>query len=496
MNLIKNSIVKRLAMIGSILLILLIIVLISSANLRNKLGCLLLISGVNQASCVVNLPLPLDDDVAEAEALALGYEAYTTGVVYARSQILMEKDTHPDAPLNAPINEFNIYPNLATPDSAIDFTPNNDTVYGLAWLDLSQGPIIIDVPEIPNRYMVIQATDWALNTFAYIGTRVHSKPGRYAYVPKGWHGEIPNVIETFEAPTNGVFLQARIVVTPETPEDIQPVVAMLKSLTLTPLNKNAIYAKTKKGTPVPNPKLNNPIWQSLDFYTLLNRAWTFGGVRDTDKEVVKQFSRLGIGPNLTFDPEKLTAAQRRGLEKAAKMAFQRVPMHGMERGKGLNSWRFTTLLGSYGSDRLLASTVAMMGYGANKAEEALYLPAFLDNENQPLISGRKYKIHFSANNFPPVNYFWSITLYSRPENQLKANPINRYAIGDRTPSLVKNADGSIDIFVQEQPLSKEQKGNWLPSGEPGQFWMILRMYGPKESVLAGNYIPPEITRVR
>ena len=113
MNLIKNSIVKRLAMIGSILLVLLIIVLISSANLRNKLGCLLLISGVNQASCVVNLPLPLDDDVAEAEALALGYEAYTTGVVYARSQILMEKDTHPDAPLNAPINEFNIYPNLA-----------------------------------------------------------------------------------------------------------------------------------------------------------------------------------------------------------------------------------------------------------------------------------------------------------------------------------------------------------------------------------------------
>ena len=485
---------RRLKMAGLLLLVALPVAILASADLRNKAGCLLFINGFSSAACVVPMPYRLPDALAEAEAFALGYQAYVVGAVYARSQILMEKDTHPDAPLHAPLNRFNVYPGLATPGAAIDFTPNNDTVYGLAWLDLRQGPVLITIPEVPNRYWTVQATDWALNTFAYIGSRVHSKPGTYAYVPPGWQGELPEGVVRFEAPTNGVFLQARTVVKPEVEADIAPVVAQLKTYRLEPLNPQAQYPLIESGTPVPNPKLNNLIWTSLEFYRLLNRAWTFGGVREQDREVVGQFARLGIGPGLEFNPEALSEAQRRGLQRAVETAKERVMLHGQENGQIRNGWRFARNLGAYGDNRLLASAIGMMGYGANRAEEALYLPAFYDHENQPLHSARNYRIHFTADNLPPVNEFWSVTLYSIPENQLKANPLNRYAIGDRTPALQRNADGSIDLWVQQE-RPEDPAANWLPSGDDGQIWLILRLYGPRQAALQGDFLPPAVQRI-
>ena len=213
----KRDIAKYLGLLFALLLV----VGLSNAGLRNKAGCVLMLAGLSSTSCVVPQPYQLPDDLAEADAFALGYQAYVVGAVYARSQILMEKDINPDSPLHAPLNTFNVYPGLATPGAAIDFTPNNDTVYGLAWLDLSQGPVLMTIPTVPDRYWTVQATDWALNTFAYVGQRVHSKPGTYAYVAPGWQGELPAGVTRLEAPTKGVFLQARTVVQPEVESDIR-----------------------------------------------------------------------------------------------------------------------------------------------------------------------------------------------------------------------------------------------------------------------------------
>ena len=472
-----------------------VVVLGTNAGLRNKAGCAMMLAGVSAASCVVPNPYQLPDDLAEAEAFALGYQAYVVGAVYARSQILMEKDTNPASELHAPLNTFNVYPGLATPGASIDFTPNNDTVYGLAWLDLSQGPVLMTIPKTPDRYWTVQATDWALNTFAYVGQRVQSKPGTYAYVGPGWRGELPAGVTRLDAPTNGVFLQARTLVQPEVEADIAPVVATLKTYSLQPLNTQAKYPAIKAGTAVPNPKLNNPLWQSLDFYGLLNRAWTFGGVREQDKEIVGQFAKLGIGPGLEFKPESLSDAQRKGLIRAAEVAYKRVQAHAQENGELRNGWRYATNLGVYGSDRIKASAIGMLGYGANIAAEAMYLPAFFDTEMRPLQGDRSYHIHFAADNLPPAAAFWSITLYSRPENQLRANPINRYAIGDRTPTLKRGADGSVDIFIQSEKPEGEKAGNWLPTGGKGPIWIILRMYRPTEKALSGAYVPPGPERI-
>lgn len=458
---------------------------------RSLIAATFFIASVSLASAA-----QLPDELAEAEAFALGYQAYVTGAVYARSQILMEKDIHPKAVLNAPLNQFNIYPGLATPKATIDFTPNNDTVYGLAWLDLRQGPVLMTVPEVKGRYWTIQATDWALSTFNYVGSRVKSNPGVYAYVPPGWKGQLPEGVTRIEASTTGVFLQARTVVKPELPEDIAPVVAQLKTYQLAPLNKTASYMLADPASPVPNPKLNNPVWQTIDFFALLNRAWNFGGVRAQDSEVAKLASRLGIGPGQTFDPAKLSEAQRRGLAKAAQVGFKRVVFHRTENGELRNGWRYATNLGYYGDNRLLASTVGLVGYGANRAEEAMYLPAVNDTQGEALSSAHRYRIHFAADQLPPVNDFWSVTVYSLGDNQLRENPINRYAIGDRTPTLKRNADGSIDIHIQKDAPEGEAVGNWLPTGEDGPFWLIMRMYGPQAKALTGSYVPPGIERVQ
>jgi hypothetical protein len=436
----------------------------------------------------------LPDELAEAEAFALGYQAYITGAVYARSQLLMEKDIHPKAPLNAPLNSFNVYPGLATPASAIDFTPNNDTVYALAWLDLRQGPVLMTIPGVTDRYYTIQATDWALNTFSYVGSRVRSQPGTYAYVPPGWQGSLPAGVTRIDATTTGVFLQARTVVQPEVATDIAPVVAQLKTYQLTALDESAIYPKSEPGSPVPNPRLDNPVWQSIEFFALLNRAWDFGGVREQDREVAGLATSLGIGPGQQFDPQSLTEAQRRGLARAAQAGFKRLMAHVRENGEMRNGWRYATNIGHYGSNRLLASAVAMVGYGGNTAEEAVYLPVFTDHEGAPFSADRRYRIRFARDNMPPVDAFWSVTLYRLPDNQLKANPIDRYAIGDRTPTLVRGKDGSIEIHIQKERPEGTAAGNWLPSGE-GPFWMVLRMYVPKQQVLRGDYTPPPVERI-
>ena len=345
----------------------------------------------------------------------------------------MEYDINPNAPLNAPLNTFNVYPELATPDTAIDFTPNNDTVYGLAWLDLRQGPVLMTIPKTPDRYWVVQATDWALNTLDYVGSRVGSKPGTYAYVPPG--GEVLCLpVTRIETTTTGVFLQARVLVTPESKADLDRVVAMLKTFSLKPLDPAARYLEVTPQTPLVRTQMDNPLWQDLDFYQLLNRAWTFG-VREQDREVAGLAAALGIGPGLVFDPSKLSAAQQHGLKRAAETGFERTRLYARTFGKVSNGWRVANSLGTYGSDRLLASTIGMRGYGANTAVEAMYLPVYVDSEGR----GPEWRVQlqdrFPSGQMPPADAFWSLTMYSLPNNRLIENPIKRYAIGDRTPRL-------------------------------------------------------------
>ena len=430
------------------------------------------------------------DKVDEQVAFNIAYNAYLWGFVRVKSMLLQKKAIHPDYHDYAPINTFAISKELAKPGFT-DFTPNSDTYYGLAWLDVSKGPIIIEIPEVSNKYWTVQATDASLNTFNYLGSRMGTTPGKWAYCKFDWNGTLPTGIQRIDCPTNQVFLQARNLVFPGNKEDEKAVYALMMKYKLYPMDSVAQYASIPKTETMVNPLNSNPDLRNLNFFKLLNEAITFDPPVAVDKGLVSTFAKLGIGPNLTFDEAKLSKSQKAGLEDGIMAAFRRMYdelKFGGERKGGFN---FRYDLGKYDFNYHIGSAVAFYGYGANTAEEAVYVNTIVDADGDDLIGSKKYKIHFAKDEFPPVNAFWSITMYSRPENQLIENEINRYNIGGLTPNLKYNADGSLDILIQhDRPTDIS---NWLPAPK-GDFWLIMRMYDPKKEVLDNKYTAPTVDR--
>lgn len=432
------------------------------------------------------------DQVAENEAFSIAYNSFLYGLVRVKGMLLEKRAIHPEYYDYAPINQFHISKELAKPGFT-DFTPNCDTYYGLAWLDVSQGPIVMSLSEIPDKYYTIQATDAGLNTFNYIGSRMKSTAGLYAYCHQHWAGELPENVTRINCPTNQVFLQARYLVQPGNTDDEQKVQAQMQSLRLTPLNPNSKYEVLKASEELANPLNTNPDFLNLNFYKLLNQALTKNPPTENEKALVGEFSKLNIGVGLNFDPDKLSKSQLKGMKAGQMAAFRKLfdvlKYDGEEKG-GFN---FKFNLGEYTNNYPLSAAVAYFGYGANTAEEALYVTAIVDSDGNELSGDNQYQIHFEKDQLPPVDAFWSITMYSRPDNQLIENSINRYNIGGLTPGLNPDPEkGSIDIFIQQD--KPDDSSNWLPAPE-GKFWIILRMYNPKQEVLQGDYYPPEVVKM-
>jgi len=432
------------------------------------------------------------ESVAEKEAFSVGYNAFLYGLVRVKGMLLERRAIHPKYYDYAPINQFHISKELAKPGFT-DFTPNCDTYYGLAWLDVSQGPIMITLNEIPDKYYTIQATDAGLNTFHYIGSRMNSLPGQYAYCHQAWKGELPDSVTRIDCPTNQVFLQARYLVKVGDKEDETKVQSQMNSLTLQPLNPTAKYEAIDPTSPIANPLNTNPDFLNLNFYSLLNEALTKNPPVTREEALVGSFAKLGIGIGQTFDPTALSPAQKKGMEAGQMAGFRKLydvlRFDGEEKG----GFTFKFNLGNYKNNYPLSAAVAFFGYGANTAEEALYVTTIEDVDGNELNGSHAYQINFDKDQLPPVNAFWSITMYNRPDNQLIENPIQRYNIGGLTPGLKPDPEtGAVTIAIQhEKPADAS---NWLPAPK-GNFWIILRMYNPKQEVLEGNYIPPEVVRL-
>ena len=432
------------------------------------------------------------ESVAGHEAFSIAYDAFLYGLVRVKGMLLERRATHPKYRDYAPINQFHISKELAKPGFT-DFTPNCDTYYGLAWLDVSKGPILLTLSEIPEKYYTIQATDAGLNTFNYIGSRMKSEPGIYAYCPGSWNGELADSITRIDCPTNQVFLQARYLVQPGNKEDEIAVQAKMRSLKLAPLNTDVKYELIDPNSEMANPLNTNADFLNLNFYQLLNEALTKNPPTEREELLLSKFSKLNIGVGKTFDENKLSAVQKKAMQDGQMAAFRKLYDELKFGGEQKGGFNFRYDLGDYKNNFPLSAAVAFYGYGANTAEEALYVTALVDSDGEELNGKNNYHIHFEKNQLPPVDAFWSITMYSRPDNQLIENEINRYNIGGLTPGLKPDPEnGSVDIFIQNK--KPEDVSNWLPVPE-GNFWVILRMYNPKKEVLDRKYVPPIITRL-
>lgn len=383
------------------------------------------------------------------------------------------------------LNQFYLNQTLATPSLKIP-GPNIDTIYGFAWLDLSAGPQVLDVPDAGDRYYVLQLMDVYENTFAYVGRReTGTRAGSYVIAGPGWSGQIPVGANRIDSPTNVVFVLTRTLVRGD--RDLQAAQNLQSSYTLAPLSnypagKTPGIVQPDALNILPKLDLGGP---AVQFFSELNALVKRYPPRGREAVQFSRFADLGLGGNFPKYPPVPPAA----LQSALERALHRVKSANITENN--NGWRVNYGISKFIADPVARAAVDQFGPGANITEEALYFSATHDKTGAPLSGAHSYSITFARGQLPPVHAFWSLILYGA-DFFLVDNPINRYAITDRTAGLVFSPDGSLRIVIQHQAPASQ--ANWLPA-PAGAFQLILRTYQPYASLLARTYQMPAIVRI-
>lgn len=354
-------------------------------------------------------------------------------------------------------------------------TPNNDTLYGSAWLDLSQGPVFFSIPAL-KRYHSAALMSIMSDVIAVLGTRtVGATGGRYAIVGPNWRGDLPAGVEMVRSQSNDAWLLVRVVVNGE--EDLAAAADGLTRYTL-----SAVAGDTPLDLKVPakpNGKaflatVNAAIERSGD--TLLaNRA--------------AQFADQGLGKSW-----ETLAPEQQKLWNDSLPALIHELRGGLTAGDGVGGWVYPPFnMALYGEDDDLRARVALGGLAALPRIEAIYVSATKDGEGRPLNGAKSWRVKMPGN--LPVGAFWSLTMYEQvPDGRLffVPNDLNRFAVGDRSQHLRPERDGSIELFVQHGKPSGERVVNWLPAPK-GKFVLMFRAYLPGAPLLDGSLRLPPVT---
>lgn len=429
------------------------------------------------------------------------------GYIYGFPLVLMDitKDVLTDTPSltekKAPINQFLYKKTFPDPTFTEIVSPNADTLYSQAWLDVSKEPMILSVPEMGNRYYLFPMLDQWTNVFFSPGTRTTGNgKAHFAITSPNWNGVLPDDVQAIKAPTDIVWIIGRIQT--NGPSDYSAVNKLQEQFKLTPLNAWKTNYKPPSTVPV-NSNIDGttpPIDQvlkmdGLEFFKKMAFLLKNVSIPANDTEYVKQFSKFGLIPGNNFDVSTLTSQQLQDLNAAVKKAQNQIkqewdqhPFAATENGWGV----MIKDIGSYGTNYKLRAAIAFGGLGANLPEDAIYPVTNVDNSGQ-LLSGKfHYIVHFDKDKMPPVGAFWSLTMYN-DHHFFYPNPMNQYAVGSRDP-LKFNADGSLDIYLQHLPPNNLKEVNWLPAPAEN-FNLLLRLYAPKKDALNGTWKPPEVKRI-
>ncbi|MGF6756000.1 DUF1254 domain-containing protein [Paraburkholderia sp. GAS42] len=384
---------------------------------------------------------------------------------------------------------FRNYSHPYGPDNKEIVTPNNDTPYSWAWLDLRREPWVLTVPEVPdNRYYVFQWIDLFTYNFAYVGSRTTGNgAGHYLLAGPGWKGETPKGIDKVLRPETDIILTLGRTALGG-PSDVKNVQAIQEGYRLTPLSS---FEHSAPPPVVPKPTF--PKWDeakatSIDFISYLNFLQTFTQPpAPSEAELLQRFAKIGIAPGKPFDAAALPPETRAAIE--AGVADGKAALADAEK-------HTTSSFGIFGTredlngDYMKRAVAAAMGIYGNTKEEAVYVGAHVDADHKQLVGSQPYVLHFDKKDLPPAKFFWSMTMYDLPGRHLVPNPLNRYSIGDRTQGLKYNADGSLDIYVQHTSPGADREANWLPAPQ-GAYDVIMRIYGPGQAVFDGTWKFPE-----
>ncbi|MFM7735864.1 MAG: DUF1254 domain-containing protein, partial [Alphaproteobacteria bacterium] len=381
----------------------------------------------------------------------------------------------------------------ATPADKDIVTPNNDTPYSWAWLDLRGEPMVLTLPAVPApRYYVNQWFDLYTHNFAYTGVRATGRgAGSYLFAGSRWKGEVPSGITgVFRAETDIVGTLTRTQL--DGADDIPALQALQAQYRITPLSTFA-----EKPAPAPFEPIVLPPWdkdeaEGIGFIAYLNALLPFMPTVPSEQAQFERFSRIGIGAGRSFDPGALSAETRAALESGVRAAQEE--LNDTARVQTDSKLMFGTRE-QLGSDYVMRRSIgAMLGIYGNTKEEAVYASQQTSPDGQLLDGNRKWLLRFEPGKLPPVDIFWSITMYKLPERLLVANPIQRYSLGDRTPGLKSGADGSLEIYLTSDDPGPDRAANWLPTPK-GPFFFVARFYGPGAGLLDGSWTLPPLVEL-
>jgi hypothetical protein len=367
-------------------------------------------------------------------------------------------------------------------------SPNVDTLYSIAILDLGEQPVTLSVPDMGDRYYLLPLLDSWTNVFASPGTRTTGNgPGKFCIAGPRWQGRVPEDAACIRSPTSRSALIGRTQTNGR--QDYGAVRAVQDGYTL---SVDPAYRPPKPPDyfdPATPPKYQVEKLSAGEFYKRLNNLLTKEFPAGADAPLLERLGAIGISAEREFDPEALPPplwkAVERGYEKAKSILESDAPRSPLK-----GAWRQSRNdLGDYGIDYRFRAATAHYGWGANLTADSVYAGANTDDGGNPLSGAGNYVIRFAPDALPPVKAFWSITLYNGRQF-LAANPLDRYALGDRD-KLVRSGDGGLEIWVSRTPPENAPPENWLPAPE-GTFNLIMRLYWPDERILNGTWPLPAI----
>jgi hypothetical protein len=446
---------------------------------------------------------PAAAQVSPEEARAIGVDAYLYFYPLVTMDLTRRQLTNVEpgtGGLGGPPNTFVNIPEYPSAGMKVVVRPNFDTLYSSAWLDLTAEPVIVSVPDTNGRYYLLPMLDMWTNVFASPGWRTTgTQAGDFAIIPPGWQpaqSKLPEGVQRIDAPTPHVWMIGRTKT--DGPSDYEAVHKIQAGFKVTPLSR---WGKSPEPVEVkidPSVDMKTPPKIQVDrmpadkYFAYAAEIMKLQPPHITDQPIIARMQRIGIEPGSSFDLDKADPTVKQALESAPAAAQTLMAWKLPTLARVANGWSMNTdTMGVYGNYYLKRAIVAQLGLGANLPEDAIYPLNIADENGRPLDGTSNYTIHFDHETLPPVNAFWSITLYDQEGYQV-GNSLDRFALSSWMP-FAYNPDGSLDLYFQNQSPGADKEANWLPA-PTGPFNLTMRLYAPKSEALTGKWNPPPVTR--
>jgi hypothetical protein len=428
------------------------------------------------------------------EAKAIAEEGFIYGLPIVMNYAVMYEFAvdRNSGQFKAPFNQINNLAHVATYKDTAVVTPNSDTPYSVLWFDLRAEPIVVSVPAVEKtRYYTVQLIDGNTFNFGYIGSRATgSDAGDYMIVGPNWQGATPpGIHKVFRSSTQFAFAAIRTqLFNPEDMPNVEKVQAGYKAQSLSAYLKRPA---TTAASAIDFPKADAELVKK-NFFEYLDFALQFAPAGPEEKEIRARLARIGVGPGKTFDFKDLPLEHKLEIGLGMKDGDEKVEKYLAGGQKNVNGWKIGSLFGDrqfYSGDWLKRAAAAKGGIYGNDAIEAVYPMTKTLASGEPLDGSKNnYTLTFPAGQFPPVNAFWSVTMYDGKTQLLIENPINRYLINSpMLPTMKMNPDGSLTLYIQNKSPGADKDSNWLPAPD-GDIYLVMRLYWPK--VEAPSILPP------